>query len=102
MAGEQYALPEAVELLRGVRDEGPNDATVVLAAADPVNLCGIITEEPRVPMTHTNTVAIRDGRLIAACQTGEVQWFSSAAEETMQEIARRLRLHYHVAEEDGG
>ena len=49
VAGEQYAMPEAVELLRSVRDEKPDDKTIVLAAADPVNLCGLITDEPRIP-----------------------------------------------------
>ena len=57
VSGEQYATPEAVELLRSVRDEKPDDKTVVLAAADPINLCGLITAEPRVPQVHTNTVA---------------------------------------------
>ena len=99
VAGEQYALPEAVELLRSVRDEDPTDSTIVVAAADPVNLCGLITEEPRVPITHTNTVAIRDGRLVAACQAGEVQWFGTQPIEHGEELARRLRLQYHVAEE---
>ncbi len=76
-----------------------DDATIVLAAADPVNLCGIITDEPRVPSTHTNTVAILNGRLIAACQAGEVQWFAAAPEDQIAELARRLRLHYYVPDE---
>ncbi len=99
VAGEQYAIPEAVELLRSVRDETPDDATVVVAAADPLNLCGSITEETRVPITHTNTVAIRNGRLIAACVTGEVQWFGPNSFEGSDDLARRLRLQYYVAED---
>jgi ATP-dependent Lhr-like helicase len=97
VAGEQYATPEAVELLRGVRDESPDDAMIVLAAADPCNLCGIITDEPRIASTHTNTVAIRNGRLIAACQAGEVHFFSEVAAEDAVDLIRRLRLQFHVA-----
>jgi ATP-dependent Lhr-like helicase len=98
VAGEQYATPEAVELLRAVRDEPPSQSVVVLAAADPVNWCGIITDEPRITMIHTNTVAIRDGRLVGACQAGEVQWFDEARPEEIEELTRRLRLQYHVAD----
>src|SRR5262249_42458325 len=94
VAGEQYATPEAVELLRGVRDERPDDAIVVLAAADPANLCGVITGEPRVASTHTNTVAIRNGRLLGACQAGEVQFLGDVSSEEADNVARRLRLQF--------
>jgi ATP-dependent Lhr-like helicase len=46
--GEQFARPEAVELLREIRrDRHVGDAPQV-AAADPLNLSGIITPGPRV------------------------------------------------------
>jgi len=99
VAGEQYALPEAVELLRGLREESPDTATLVLSAADPVNLCGLITAETRIPAVHTNTVAIRSGQLVAACQAGEIQWFADVKSGARDELARRLRLQFHVAEE---
>ena len=47
-SGEQYALPEAVELLRKLRREPP-PPPVRVAAADPLNLAGILTPDPRVP-----------------------------------------------------
>jgi hypothetical protein len=62
-------------------------------------LCGIITAEPRIASTHTNTVAIRNGRLIAACQAGEVQYFGELAGEETDDLARRLRLQFHVSDE---
>jgi ATP-dependent Lhr-like helicase len=45
--GEQYALPEAVTLLRAVRrrEKGP---AVHVAAGDPLNLRGILTPDERV------------------------------------------------------
>ncbi|HTL03324.1 MAG TPA: DEAD/DEAH box helicase [Vicinamibacterales bacterium] len=46
--GEQFARPEAVELLREIRrDQNVGDAPSV-SAADPLNLGGIITPGPRV------------------------------------------------------
>jgi ATP-dependent Lhr-like helicase len=47
--GEQYALPEAVTLLRAVRKRGPATAAPVsVYAADPLNFRGILTPEARV------------------------------------------------------
>ena len=46
-AGEQYALPEAVELLRKLRRSDAG-AGLKVSAADPLNLDGILTPEPRV------------------------------------------------------
>jgi ATP-dependent Lhr-like helicase len=53
-SGEQYALPEAVALLRKVRrrDEDGAPSTQV-AAADPLNLQGILTPDERIsPQTR--------------------------------------------------
>jgi ATP-dependent Lhr-like helicase len=49
--GEQYALPEAVTLLRAVRRRGdsPADpAPVLVSAADPLNYRGILTPDERI------------------------------------------------------
>ena len=45
--GEQYALPEAVSLLRAVRRRGPG-GPVQASAADPLNFRGILTPDERV------------------------------------------------------
>ena len=47
-AGEQYALPEAVALLRAVRKRGAT-GMVTLSASDPLNFRGILTPDERVP-----------------------------------------------------
>ena len=58
-AGEQYALPEAVELLRRLRrSEAGSGAGVRVAAADPLNLDGILTPEPRVPSAARRRVLV--------------------------------------------
>ncbi len=65
-AGEQYALPEAIEELRQVRRAGRAGETVHLNAADPLNLVGIILPGPRVPAVRTNTVTYHDGLPVEA------------------------------------
>jgi ATP-dependent Lhr-like helicase len=46
--GEQFARPEAVELLREIRRDQNVGAAPHVSAADPLNLGGIITPGPRV------------------------------------------------------
>ena len=46
--GEQFARPDAVELLRVVRKEGPLARALSVPAADPLNLTGIVLPGPRV------------------------------------------------------
>jgi ATP-dependent Lhr-like helicase len=60
-AGEQYALPEAVEALRRVRRTERNGQTVRLNGADPLNLVGIVLPGARVTAVRTNSVTYRDG-----------------------------------------
>jgi ATP-dependent Lhr-like helicase len=60
-SGEQYALPEAVDLLRSVRRREPTGEITRLSAADPLNLIGIITPGPRIPAIHANSIVLRDG-----------------------------------------
>jgi ATP-dependent Lhr-like helicase len=60
-SGEQYALPEAVEALRTVRKLERTGETVLIRAADPLNLVGIVLPGPRVPALAANTVTYVDG-----------------------------------------
>jgi ATP-dependent Lhr-like helicase len=46
-SGEQYALPEAVQMMRKLRREG-HHAPITVASSDPLNFQGILTPEPRV------------------------------------------------------
>src|SRR5262249_33805861 len=54
--GEQYALPEAVDLLRQTRRRERSGEIVRVAAVDPLNLVGILTPGPRVPAQRGNLV----------------------------------------------
>jgi ATP-dependent Lhr-like helicase len=61
--GEQFALPEAVESLRAQRKlpQNVNAERVVIAAADPLNLVGIIVPGDRIPAISGRSVAFRNG-----------------------------------------
>jgi ATP-dependent Lhr-like helicase len=45
--GEQFALPEAVDLLRALRRKQESHV-LRIAAADPLNLAGIVIPGPRI------------------------------------------------------
>jgi len=68
--GEQYALPEAVNLLRRVRREEKKGALISISAADPLNLTGILTAEKRVPAIYTNRILYQDG-IVAGVKEGK-------------------------------
>jgi ATP-dependent Lhr-like helicase len=61
--GEQFALPEAVESLRSQRKspQHVNSERVVIAAADPLNLVGIVVPGERIPAISGRSVTFRDG-----------------------------------------
>jgi ATP-dependent Lhr-like helicase len=60
--GEQYALPEAVESLRAARTRDCS-AIITLAAADPINLGGIVIPGDRIPAVPGKQVLYRNGNL---------------------------------------
>ncbi|MEM7410764.1 MAG: DEAD/DEAH box helicase [Myxococcota bacterium] len=65
-SGEQFALPDALTKLRQVRKRPRGGEEVSVAAADPLNLVGILTPGPRVPTTANRRVHYRDGLPIEA------------------------------------
>lgn len=65
--GEQFALPEAVDTLRSIRRrEAGLPEEVTVAAADPLNLVGILTDGARIPVRSLERVTWRDGQPVAA------------------------------------
>jgi ATP-dependent Lhr-like helicase len=59
--GEQFALPEAVDVARAVRRQAPSGVRVQLSGVDPLNLTGVVTPGPRVPAMPGNVVTYVDG-----------------------------------------
>jgi ATP-dependent Lhr-like helicase len=68
MSGEQYALPDAVPVLREVRRTPGAGAFYSVSTADPLNLAGIVTAGPRVAARGRNRIAYRDGIPVAVLE----------------------------------
>jgi len=65
-SGEQYAHPDAIDILRAVRKKPRNGEQVAISASDPLNLTGIVLPGPRIPAISANTVALTDGVVASA------------------------------------
>jgi ATP-dependent Lhr-like helicase len=73
-SGEQFALPEAIPLLRDMRRR-PRDATLVcISAIDPLNLCGTLLPGPKVPALAGNRILFRDGAPVATIIAGKIDY----------------------------
>jgi ATP-dependent Lhr-like helicase len=72
LVGEQFALAEAVEALRAVRRRHDAPETVVVAAADPLNLVGVLVPGPRLPPATREVIAWRDGVPVDRGELGAV------------------------------
>jgi ATP-dependent helicase Lhr and Lhr-like helicase len=76
ISGEQFALPEAIGLLRSIRKSASRGELITLSAADPLNLQGILTPGTRIPAFTTNRILFRDGLPVAALESGEIRKLS--------------------------
>jgi ATP-dependent Lhr-like helicase len=93
-SGEQYALAEAVGLLRSVRRERPAGELVTVSGADPLNLIGIVTPGELVAGVATNRILYRDGIPVAVREGaggGERYLVEATAEERDQLKAALVR-----------
>jgi len=77
VSGEQFALPEAIGLMRSIRKSPEKNEIVVLSAADPLNLQGILTPGPRVAALTGNRILFNDGLPVAALEAGEIHRLAS-------------------------
>ena len=59
--GEQFALPEAVEAMRAIRQSEAPDEVIKISAADPLNLVGIIVPGPRIRPVPGTFIRFRNG-----------------------------------------
>jgi len=69
-AGEQFALPDAVEALRELRRASEETAVVVIPAADPLNLVGIVLPGARVSPLSGLGIALRNGAVLDVAPYG--------------------------------
>jgi ATP-dependent Lhr-like helicase len=71
--GEQFALPEAVDSLRTVRRQPQAAETVIVAAADPLNLVGILTPGSRISPFSQQVIVYRSGVPVETGTLGAVK-----------------------------
>jgi ATP-dependent Lhr-like helicase len=92
VSGEQFALPEAIGLLRSLRKAKPAGELIMLSAADPLNLIGVLTPGPRITAIGANRLLLRDGVPIAALEGGQIVNLNGDSETSEQEIEQSLKV----------
>ena len=96
LGGEQFALAEAVKALRRCRRDSNADEWIVVSAADPLNLAGILTPGGRVPAVHSHRLLYRDGVAVATLTAAGLQWL-----EQLDRAGRR-RAEMELGHRAGG
>ncbi|TCT26021.1 Lhr family ATP dependent helicase [Thermomonas haemolytica] len=91
VAGPQFALPEAVAGLRAVRARAPDGALLVVSAADPLNLAGLLLPGEKVPRQPGARLLLRDGVVIATQVGGVFAPRESLAPDALEAARHALR-----------
>ena len=90
-SGEQFALPEAVGMLREIAAQaGVRRVWSRVSGADPLNLVGILTPGPKLAALTGNRLLYRDGVPIALLAGGEVQFLETLDPGTEWEARKAL------------
>ena len=95
-SGEQFALPEAIGMLRATRRQEATDHWVSVSGADPLNLVGILTPGAKLPALAGNRLLYRDGIPTAVLAAGDIQFLETldhAREWTAQKALLRGPVH---------
>jgi ATP-dependent helicase Lhr and Lhr-like helicase len=91
IGGEQFALPEAIGLLRSIRKSQSNGELITLSGADPLNLQGVLTPGARIASLTANRILFFAGLPIAALEAGEIRKLAEAPVSDLQ-IETALKL----------
>jgi ATP-dependent Lhr-like helicase len=89
-SGEQYALPEAVGLLREIRRRPASGEWISLSGADPLNLIGVLTPGAKLAGLTGNRALYRDGLPIATLAGGKIEFLATLSEAERWEAEKRL------------
>jgi ATP-dependent Lhr-like helicase len=89
-SGEQFALPEAIGMLREVRRKPPSGAWISLSGADPLNLAGILTPGPKLAALTGNRLLYRDGIPVALFAGGLVDFLETLDAGTQWQARKAL------------
>lgn len=106
-SGEQFALPEALGLLRQSVDTGDDHTFTVISACDPLNLGGLIVPGVKTPSVTGNRILLDNGLPVARSLGDVLEEFpgisARAGREARQRLsvvrawpgARRVDIHVH-------
>lgn len=89
VSGEQYALPEAVDTLRRLRENFRKDEITLVNAADPVNLAGIVGPGPRLKAIAANALVYLGGKY-AGHRQGRIVWLDPSLKPEFIQKAEQL------------
>jgi ATP-dependent Lhr-like helicase len=89
LSGEQFALPEAIPLLREMRRRPHDGGLVCISGIDPLNLCGTLLPGDKVPALAGNRLLFRDGVPVATMVAGKFHYPPGATDREL--------LHAHLA-----
>ncbi|HEY5091352.1 MAG TPA: ATP-dependent DNA helicase, partial [Polyangia bacterium] len=76
-SGEQFALPDAIGLLRATRRGNGSAEWISLSGADPLNLAGILTPGPKLAALTGNRLLYRDGLPVASLTGGDTHFYEA-------------------------
>ena len=93
--GEQYALPEAITVIRSLKREKRRGELVSVSACDPVNLVGVVTPGRRIPAIPGNRILFRDGEPVARYE-GKSVHFEKKLDAEMAWTLEKSLIRKHV------
>jgi ATP-dependent Lhr-like helicase len=93
LAGEQFALPEAIPLLREVRRRAHDGSLIAVCGVDPLNLTGTLLPGAKVPALASNRLVYRDGLPVAAEIAGKQVFWLELDQPSTAELHNKLIRH---------
>ncbi|MFQ5960674.1 MAG: DNA glycosylase AlkZ-like family protein [Candidatus Methylomirabilales bacterium] len=90
VSGEQYALPEAVELLRSARHQDASHTWTVVSAADPCALGSVVSLGPKIGRLPGNLVILRGGQPFLALEGSRMLLLTEASDGELAEAVATL------------
>ncbi|CAG4889098.1 DEAD/DEAH box helicase [Paraburkholderia saeva] len=82
LAGEQFALPEAIPMLREIRRHANDGAFISVSGTDPLNLAGTLLPGDKVPAVSGNRLLYRDGVPVATLIAGSFGYLADFDAQT--------------------
>ncbi len=89
-SGEQFALPEALGLLRQPAGVSDKPVFTVINGCDPLNLGGIIVPGVKTPAMPGNRILLENGLPVARVLADELEEFPGISARTSQQARQQL------------